>query len=224
MKLIRNLLLGLTMLASLLLGISAIVRYFVLDPVEGNAILVEQGMELFRMDHSTWNYVLYLHIGTAAAAILIGPFQFIHRLRTRHTSLHRILGKGYIGSILISGLSCIYLSIYAFGGLVSKAGFLALSLAWMYTTYTAYRHIRKKQVKLHQEWMYRSYAVTLVAITFRMWSAAIGYSFDDFQLGYVSAIWLGLIGNLIAAELWIAGRRRLSVGHRIMAEKTKRSI
>jgi hypothetical protein len=51
--------------------------------------------------------------------------------------------------------------------------------------------------------MYRSYAVTFVAVTFRFWSAAIGYSFDNFQLGYTAAIWVSLIGNLVVIELWL---------------------
>lgn len=51
--------------------------------------------------------------------------------------------------------------------------------------------------------MYRSYAVTLVALTFRIWSAIIGYSLDNFQLGYQAAIWVSLIGNLVIIEYLI---------------------
>lgn len=198
---------GLIMLLALLLSVSALVRYFVLDPVEGNAIIIDQGLTMYTMQYKPWNYALYLHILTAAAAIAIGPFQFMRRLRTRKPALHRNLGKTYIAAILISGLTGVYLSFYAFGGLISQAGFLALSIAWLYTTYIAYKRIREKKISQHEEWMYRSYAVTLVAITFRIWSAVIGFSFDNFALGYVSAIWLALIGNLAIAELFIRARR-----------------
>jgi len=208
MNITRNILFGLIFISAFLLGLSALARYFVLDPVAGNAILIEQGLDLYDMHFKPWNYALYLHILTAAAAILIGPFQFMRKVRNRYAGLHRNLGKVYVAAILISGITGIYLSFYAFGGLISKAGFLALSLSWIYTTYKAYKHIRMKNIELHREWMYRSYAITLVAISFRIWSAVIGYSMDDFKVGYIAAIWLGLIGNIIAAEIKIRLRRK----------------
>lgn len=56
--------------------------------------------------------------------------------------------------------------------------------------------------------MYRSYAMTFAAVTFRMWSAIIGYSLDNFTAGYVAAIWLSWVGNLVAIELWIRFKLR----------------
>lgn len=163
---------------------------------------------MYKMEDKPWNYVLYTHILTAAAAIMLGPFQFLKKKRNpRRLTVHRKLGMVYVISILTSGLSGIYLSFYAFGGLLSKFGFLALSISWLITTYFAYYYIRKKQIILHREWMYRSYAITLVAVTFRIWSAVIGYSLDNFTIGYVWAIWIGLIGNILAAEIWIRRKR-----------------
>jgi uncharacterized membrane protein len=185
------------------LAISAIIRYLLLDPASTNKTLIEQGMELYDFHYQPWNIVLLLHIVTASLAIVIGPFQFFKKIRIKRKSLHRNLGKIYITTILISGITGVYLSFYAFGGVISKIGFFTLSIAWLYTTYLAYRHIRNKQFKLHENWMYRSYAVTFVAITFRFWSAIIGYSFDNFQLGYTAAIWVSLIGNLVIMEIWL---------------------
>jgi uncharacterized membrane protein len=185
------------------LAISAIIRYLLLDPASTNKTLIEQGMELYDFHYQPWNIVLLLHIVTASLAIVIGPFQFFKKIRIKRKNLHRNLGKIYITTILISGITGVYLSFYAFGGVISKIGFFTLSIAWLYTTYWAYRHIRNKQFKLHESWMYRSYAVTFVAITFRLLSAIIGYSFDNFQLGYTAAIWVGLIGNLVIMEIWL---------------------
>jgi uncharacterized membrane protein len=186
-----------------MLAISAIIRYLLLDPVSTNKTLIEQGMELYDFHYQPWNIVLLFHIITASLAIVVGPFQFNKKIRIKRKSFHRNLGKMYVITILVSGLTGIYLSFYAFGGVISKVGFFTLSLAWLYTTYLAYKHIRNKQFTLHENWMYRSYAVTFVAVTFRFWSAAIGYSLDNFQLGYTAAIWVSLIGNLVVIELWI---------------------
>ncbi|WP_231734757.1 DUF2306 domain-containing protein [Bacillus sp. FJAT-29937] len=185
------------------LAISAIVRYFVLDPASTNTTLVEQGMNMYDFHNQPWNIVLFAHIITASLAILIGPFQFFKKLRNKRKSLHRNMGKVYLVSILISGITGIYLSFFAFGGVISKLGFFSLSTAWLVTTYLAYKNIRMKRIQEHERWMYRSYAVTFVAVTFRIWSAAIGYSLDNFAIGYTAAIWVSLIGNLVIMEIWL---------------------
>ncbi|MCL7745569.1 DUF2306 domain-containing protein [Halalkalibacter alkaliphilus] len=196
------------LLLSFVFVISAIVRYVVLDPVEVNAILIREGMAMFKMTNQLWNIALYIHIITAAFPLVIGPFLFIKKLRNRNLNLHRNLGKIYVLTILISSIAGIYLSFYAHGGILAILGFLCLNVAWLYTTFKAYTYIRKKQQVLHEEWMYRSYAVTFTAITFRMWSAIVGYSLDNFTAGYVSAIWLSWVGNLVVIELWIRFRLR----------------
>ena len=208
MRLSFNIFTSFIVLSALLLGIASISRYFIFDPVLGNQLIIKQGLEMYKMDYKPWNYILYIHIITATVALMIGPLQFLqNKKKSRHLAVHRLLGKVYIISIMISGFAGIYLSWYAFGGLLSKIGFLALSISWLVTTYLAYAYIRKKKIKLHKEWMYRSYSITFVAVTFRIWSAVIGYSFDNFTLGYVGGIWLGLIGNILATEIWI---RRMS--------------
>ncbi|MHC0037013.1 DUF2306 domain-containing protein [Pseudoneobacillus sp. C159] len=200
---------GLVILMAFLLAVSALIRYLALDPVSTNKTLIEQGMDLYDFHYKPWNIVLILHIVTASLALVIGPFQFFKKLRNQRKTLHRNLGKIYVATILISGLTGIYLSFYAFGGFLSKVGFFALSIAWLVTTYLAYKYVRKKQFKLHENWMYRSYAVTFVAITFRIWSAVIGYSFDNFKLGYSMAIWVGLIGNMLVMEYWLRKSKRV---------------
>jgi uncharacterized membrane protein len=203
MKLVSKLGISLIILLAVVLSVSALVRYLILDPASTNATLIEQGMDLYDFHFKPWNYVLILHIITASLALIIGPFQFFKKLRIKKKAFHRNLGKVYISSIFISGLTGIYLSIYAFGGVVSKLGFFCLSIVWIVTTFLAYKSIRNKELIKHEWWMYRSYAVTFVAVTFRFWSAAIGYSFDNFQLGYTAAIWVSLIGNLVVIEYWL---------------------
>jgi uncharacterized membrane protein len=190
-------------LFAIVLAISAIVRYFFLDPASSNATLIEQGMDMYDFHYQPWNIVLSAHIVTASLAILIGPFQFFKKFRNKRMNLHRNLGKVYVISIFISGLTGIYLSYFAFGGIISKLGFLSLSIAWLVTTYFAYKNIRMKRISEHERWMYRSFAVTFAAVTFRIWSAVIGYSLDDFTFGYTAAVWVSWIGNLAVMEFWI---------------------
>jgi uncharacterized membrane protein len=190
------------------LAISALIRYLLLDPASTNKTLIEQGMDLYDFHYQPWNIILLFHIITASFAIVIGPFQFFKKIRIKRKNLHRNLGKIYVSTILVSGVTGVYLSYFAFGGIISKVGFFTLSLTWLFTTYLAFKHIRNKQFKLHENWMYRSYAVTFVAITFRFWSAVIGYSFDNYQLGYTAAIWVSLFGNLVVMEFWLNRKSR----------------
>jgi uncharacterized membrane protein len=194
---------GFIFMFAFVLAISAVVRYLLLDPASTNQTLIEEGMEMYDFHYQPWNSVLICHIITASLAIVIGPFQFLKKVRNKRKEFHRNLGKIYVVSIFMSGLTGIYLSYFVFGGIFSKLGFFSLSMAWLITTYIAYKYIRNGKFKQHEEWMYRSYAVTFVAVTFRFWSAAIGYSFDNFQLGYTAAIWVSLIGNILVMEYWI---------------------
>lgn len=203
MHAVKKMGMGFIFIFAFILSISSIIRYFILDPVETNAILIEQGMEMFELKSIPWNVALYIHIITAVLSLIIGPFLFIKKWRNKYLNTHRKLGKIYVISIIISSLVGIYLSLFAFGGTIAKIGFICLDVAWLFTTMKAYKHIRNKQLKLHEQWMYRSYAVTFAAITFRIWSAAIGYTLDDFTLGYVAAIWLSWTVNLLLIEIWI---------------------
>ena len=77
----------------LALGVSASME-FVAHNLDGNALM------------------LYAHIGVAPIALALMPFQFMTRLRASRPKLHRWLGRGYVVSILISGIGmCSPLSV-----------------------------------------------------------------------------------------------------------------
>ena len=44
-----------------------------------------------------WQFtILAIHGITAGLALLIGPFQFLNRLRTRYPAIHRVIGRIYM--------------------------------------------------------------------------------------------------------------------------------
>ncbi|MBM6616277.1 DUF2306 domain-containing protein [Bacillus suaedaesalsae] len=73
----------------------------------------------------------------------------------------------------------------------------------------AFKYIRAKHIQKHEQWMYRSYAVTFVAVTFRIWSALIGYSLDDFQIGYSAAVWVSLIGHSKKTSFYLRSKNTI---------------
>jgi uncharacterized membrane protein len=153
--------------------------------------------------------MLLMHIVGAMLATLIGPFQFLPGIRKgRFLKLHRWLGRTYLLGILFGGLGGLYLAFLAYGGLPARLGFASLAILWLYSGFTAYRHIRNKEIERHREWMTRSYALTFAAVTLRLWQLIFGMAGVDFLTGYVTVAWLCWIPNLLVAQWMISQRRR----------------
>jgi hypothetical protein len=57
-----------------------------------------------------------------------------------------------------------------------------LAVSWIVTTSMAYQHIRAGNVRIHQDWMIRSYALALAAVTLRVYlpiSQIFGFEFEE---------------------------------------------
>ncbi|MNR36363.1 hypothetical protein D3C85_1542740 [compost metagenome] len=100
------------------------------------------------------------------------------------------------------------MGIYANGLLPTKIAFMLLDCLWFWFTYRAVTEIRKGNVLAHKEFMIRSYALTLSAVSLRFWKIVI-LSFmhvDPLPLYMINA-WLGFVPNLLFAE-WLIRKRR----------------
>lgn len=161
---------------------------------------------------------LYTHIFAAVLALVVGPFQFSVRLRQKFRQLHRWMGRAYLGiGVLVGGISGLYMSVFAFGGLAAKLGFAGLAIAWLYTGCKAYQSIRAGNVEEHKAWMIRNYALTLAAVSFRVYLPLSMMAGFDFETVYRIDAWACWIPNLLVAE-WMISRR--SGQWRIIAAKS----
>jgi uncharacterized membrane protein len=146
------------------------------------------------------------HVFAAALALLIGPFQFLARLRRALPALHRWLGRIYLGiGVLIGGVAGLYMAQHAFGGIVSRLGFASLALLWLYTGLKAWLAIRARDIAAHREWMIRNFALTFAAVTLRLYVPVAILSGLDFASAYAVIAWLCWVPNLIFAQ-WIVSR------------------
>ena len=75
----------------------------------------------------------------------------------------------YVLAVLFGAVAGFALAPHSFGGWVAHAGFGLLAVCWLGATLNAYRHIRRGEVNAHRNWMIRSYALTLAAVTLRIW-------------------------------------------------------
>jgi hypothetical protein len=153
-----------------------------------------------------WNVGFYTHIIFGGLALLVGWSQFSPRLRRVNLSLHRNLGKIYVAAALLSGLAGIGIGTQATGGWTAALGFMSLGIIWVFTTFTAYRHIRARRVTAHQKMMVYSYAACFAAVTLRLWMPILVPLFKgDFIQAYQIVAWLCWVPNLLVAW-WVSAR------------------
>jgi len=151
--------------------------------------------------------IFYLHIAGGIVALFTGAFQFLPKFRKKRIKLHRTLGKAYLLGILVGGSAGFIIAWFAQEGWGAKIGFVFLALAWLYTSWQAYSHIRKRQIVEHQKWMHRSYAVTFSAVTLRIWLPLFLAGFGwEFSFAYPIVAWLCWVPNLMVME-WALFRR-----------------
>ena len=189
---------GLMLFLALGIGLASS-RYFTLNP---EIYFPEQ-----RAVYMAHTVAIIGHISGSLAALLLGPFQFLPRLRRkRWLSIHRWSGRVYLVGIAVGGLFGLYVAQMAYGGLVTHLGFTGLALFWLYSGYQAYRAIRRGDIQTHKRWMFRNYAATFAAVTLRLWlplSMALGI---DFTLAYRTIAWLCWVPNVLIVEWWLHQR------------------
>lgn len=155
-----------------------------------------------------WLASFYLHIGASPFILLAGIIQFNDYLLHRFKKLHRLVGKLYVLLILcISAPSGLVMAFYANGGWPAKISFIILSLLWWFFTWKSFSEIKNKNIPAHRAYMIRSYALTLSAITLRIYTFLFPQFFHiNGILFYILVSWLSWVPNLLIAERMI--RRR----------------
>jgi hypothetical protein len=160
----------------------------------------------------TRRWVLIAHITAGGGALILGPLQFWSRFRARYTKLHRWVGFGYLLAILVSSACALILSFttaYAVNWAYAFSAQVWVSV-WIISTIIAYRAALQKKFKLHQEWMTRSYIVTLAFIISGLtlkFLLKIGFgTFEDIS---PSLFWMGWSVPLFVYQVvlsWRAGK------------------
>jgi uncharacterized membrane protein len=109
------------------------------------------------------------HIAGGMVAILTGLAQLWLGLTGRTGSLHRTLGRIYLGAVAVASAGAFYLALTIESQSFAYAsGLFGLASAWVITTSMAYFSIRHRAIEQHREWMIRSYVVAFAFVTFRL--------------------------------------------------------
>ena len=155
-------------------------------------------------DRPEYLWFFYTHVYTSIFVLLAG-FLAILRKDFRLKNFHINAGKIYIFLILLfAAPSGIYMGIFANGGFLSKISFIILGSLWWFSTFKAYQLARQKKFKEHKQWMWRSFALTISALTLRIWKVIIVYLFHPNPMDVYQIIaWLGWVPNILLIEYLI---------------------
>lgn len=148
---------------------------------------------------------LDIHVAGAATALLVGPVQFLPRLRARQRALHRWLGRTYVVACLIGGVGGFFLAFGSTAGPIATAGFGGLAVSWIIANVQAWRMALARRFDLHRAWMIRSFALTFAAVTLRLYLPLVPLFGVPFVEGYRAISFLAWVPNLILAELYLRG-------------------
>jgi uncharacterized membrane protein len=152
------------------------------------------------------------HILPGALFLVLTPLQFVSSIRQKHPQVHRWMGRVLVASGLVIGATALVMSYKMnIGGPNETAATTLYGIVFLFCLIKAYRHIRRKEVARHREWMIRAYGVGLGVATTR---PIVGMFFAFRRLTphefFGIAFWLGFTITFLAAEAWIDYTRQHS--------------
>lgn len=178
-------------------------------PVRDDAGFLQIKQEYLGIRH--WEAAFWVHVFTSMLALAAGFTQFAPWVLRRWPRLHRWMGRLYVLNVcLVTGPASLIMACYANGGWTSRLAFGILAVSWIATTSMGWRLALRRQWVRHQEWMMRSYALTLSALTLRVWKYTLVLLFEPRPMDvYRLVAWLGFVPNVLVVE-WLIRRRRLA--------------
>ncbi|MBU2922922.1 DUF2306 domain-containing protein [Winogradskyella psychrotolerans] len=153
-------------------------------------------------------YWVFPHIVLGIIATIIGPFQFMPKIRNKYLKIHRQLGRVYMMSTVLSGISGMYMAVTSDVNLPYAVGLFMLGVAWSTSSIMAFISIKNRKIDLHKEWMIRSYVITLAFVTFRfVYDIIRSFDIGTWEEVQVLMSWACWAIPLFIAEVFIQGKK-----------------
>ena len=145
---------------------------------------------------------LYIHVGCAATALMLGPLQFVTSLRRRYPAVHRAAGRVYVVGCLIGGVAAMPIALHSFGGPIAQSGFFTLAVSWLIVNSNAWQLAVAGHISEHKRWMVRSFALTFAAVSLRVMIGTFPALGMSFMTAYRISAWAWM-PNLLLVEAWM---------------------
>ncbi|MES2798233.1 MAG: DUF2306 domain-containing protein [Bacteroidota bacterium] len=108
-----------------------------------------------------------LHLIGGTLALFFGPIQFSKWMRSKYLNFHRLTGKIYIIGAFIAGLSALRLSLISTCR-PCRVSLFILAVLVITTTFASWWAVKNKNVKVHQQFMIRSYICVFSFVAVRV--------------------------------------------------------
>jgi uncharacterized membrane protein YozB (DUF420 family) len=151
-----------------------------------------------------WRYTLITHVAGGLICLVSSLLQYSKILLKRAAWVHRSLGRIYgLSIIMVVFPTGVALAFVAKGGLSGTIGFLFLSFATLFSLLIGMVAIYRKNLRSHQIWISRSFALVTSAITFRVLQLTLAQFNLDYDQIYQGALWGSIAINIGSCEYYL---------------------
>jgi uncharacterized membrane protein len=156
-----------------------------------------------------------IHILPGMLFMILGPLQFMAKLRERHPRFHRWSGRILLSASAVLGVAGLRMTLGpTIGGVDEKAALLLFGSFFLAALAKAFWHALRGEFAQHREWMIRGFATGLAVAAIRpimgsfFAAAALQGRTPDPGSFFGTAFWMGFGLSAVVAEAWIRYTRQ----------------
>ena len=156
-----------------------------------------------------------IHILPGMLFMILGPLQFMAKLRERHPRFHRWSGRIFLSASTVLGVAGLRMTLGpTIGGVDEKAAILLFGSFFLAALAKAFWHALRREFVQHREWMIRGFATGLAVAAIRpiigsfFAAAALRGRTPDPGSFFGTAFWIGFVLSAVVAEAWIRYTRQ----------------
>lgn len=176
------------------------------------------------------NLAISGHVVIAAVIIGLGPLQLVPKIRMKAPRFHRIVGRIYVATAILTSIAGLYL-VLTRGTLGGWVGHTAISLdAILIISFAciAVYHAIKRNFLLHETWVLRLFMVVSAVWFFRIgimaWfitTGGVGIDTETFSGPFLTFLFFGQMAvPLLVLEMYLRARRSKHAGFKYLTAAT----
>ena len=159
--------------------------------------------------------IVALHVVLGCIYLVLAPFQFVRRIRSRHLAYHRRAGRLLVSIGLVVGVTALFMGLaIPKGGWPERVVIGFFGTVFLFALLKGFLHVRAGSVALHREWMMRAFALGLAIATARVifFPALLITTTDPTEVLFgtllAASLAAAFVLNASVAELWIRATRK----------------
>lgn len=162
----------------------------------------------------TYPAVVALHVVLGAVYLALAPFQFLRRVRERHLSYHRWVGRLLVAVGLVVGVTGLFMGVVIpFAGWIERGYTSFFGLLFAISLAKGFSDARSGRLAAHRAWMIRAFALGLAIATQRLIVFPVLFVLTEptevqLQALSVGSFLTAFTLHALAAEVWLRRSRR----------------